>query len=87
MPVILADTFLAQPAPADDVTFRVNWVQAAALAVTLPFFAWVAPRVSYRWFDCLFLLIPIYGLIWAFRMIWRLVFLPYRDWPPRADEA
>jgi hypothetical protein len=51
-------------------------------------FAWLCPKVSYRWFDCLMLGIPIAGqLIWAPRILWRIAYLPYRDWQPRPDEA
>jgi hypothetical protein len=51
-------------------------------------FAWLCPKVSYRWFDCLMLAIPIVGqLMWAPRILWRIAYLPYRDWQPRPDEA
>jgi hypothetical protein len=54
----------------------------------LAVFAWLCPKVSYRWFDCLMLAIPIAGqLIWAPRILWRIAYLPYRDWRPRPDEA
>jgi hypothetical protein len=49
--------------------------------------ALVASRVSYRWFDAFLLLIPIVGLFYLWRFAWRLSFLPYRDWPPRPEEA
>jgi hypothetical protein len=49
--------------------------------------ALIARRVSYRWFDAFLLLIPLFGLIYMWRFAWRLSFLPYRDWPPRPDEA
>jgi hypothetical protein len=49
--------------------------------------ALVASRVSYRWRDGLLLLIPIVGLFYLGRFAWRLSFLPYRDWPPRRQEA
>jgi hypothetical protein len=47
----------------------------------------LASRVSYRWFDAFLLLIPIVGLVLLWRFAWRLSFLPYRDWPPRPEEA
>lgn len=47
----------------------------------------IAPRVSYRWFDCFLLLIPFAGLIVLWRFVWRLAYLPDRDWPPRPDET
>ena len=44
-------------------------------------------RVSYRPRDLLiFLFVPIYWLWVAARVASRLMFLPYRDWPPRPDE-
>jgi len=49
--------------------------------------ALIARRVSYRWFDAFLLVIPLFGLIYVWRFAWRLAFLPYRDWPPRPDEA
>ena len=55
--------------------------------VTLQIFAVLAPRVSYRWFDCLLVLVPIYSLFWAFKILWRVSYLPFRDWPPRPDEV
>jgi len=47
----------------------------------------VATRVSYRWFDGLTLLLPIYGIVWLFRIAWRVAYLPFRDWTPRPEEA
>lgn len=45
------------------------------------------PKVSYRRRDCLIFLIPVYGsFVFSFIIIWRLVYLPLRDWPPRPDE-
>ena len=44
-------------------------------------------RVSYRPRDLLiFLFVPIYWLWVVARVASRLMFLPYRDWPPRPDE-
>jgi hypothetical protein len=86
-PVTLADTLLGAPAPSDESGIALNWTQMTALVFQVPVFAFIATRVSYRWFDCFFLLIPIYGVVWAVRMLWRLSLLPYRDWPPRADEV
>ena len=33
------------------------------------------------------LLIPIVGIFYLWRFAWRLALLPYRDWPPRPNEA
>jgi hypothetical protein len=49
--------------------------------------ALAAGRVSYRWFDAFLVLIPIYGLFFLVKLAWRLALLPYRDWPPRPEEA
>ena len=32
-------------------------------------------------------MIPFYVFYWAFRIDWRFMYLPYRDKPPRSDEA
>jgi hypothetical protein len=48
--------------------------------------ALTAPRVSGRRVDAFFALIPIYNLYLPCRIAWRLAYLPYRDWAPRADE-
>jgi hypothetical protein len=31
--------------------------------------AFLAPKVGYRWFDCFFAAIPIYGLIFIFKIV------------------
>jgi hypothetical protein len=53
----------------------------------LAYFALLAVRVSYRWFDCFFLLIPFYGIVWAIKIAWRVVNLPRKDGPLREDEG
>lgn len=65
----------------------VPWGDYAGIAVQWPLLGWLASRVSYRWRDVLFMLIPFYGLYWLFMIAWRLAYLPYRDWLPRPDEA
>jgi len=53
----------------------------------LPYVAvWIAlvcvlPLVGYRRRDALSFLIPLYGLGFTFRVIWRLAALPHRDCP------
>jgi hypothetical protein len=47
----------------------------------------VAPLVSYRRRDAVAWLIPPLGLLLTARLVWRLTLLPYRDWPPRPEEA
>ena len=49
-------------------------------------YAWLARKVSYRWFDCLFAMIPFYGLFWMLRIMWRIAYLPFADWTPRSEE-
>ena len=55
-----------------------------ALAV-LGALAFLAPKVGYRWFDCFFAAIPIYGLFFIFRIANRVAFLPNRDWADRTN--
>lgn len=43
----------------------------------------LSPKVGYRWFDCFFALIPIYGIFFIFRIANRIAFLPNRDWTER----
>ena len=51
--------------------------------VLLGFLAFMAPKVGYRWFDCFFAAIPVYGLFFIFRIAHRLAFLPNKDWTER----
>jgi hypothetical protein len=50
-------------------------------------YAWLARKVSYRWFDVLFAMIPFYGFFWMLRIMWRIAYLPFADWTPRPEEA
>jgi hypothetical protein len=50
----------------------------------LGFLAFLAPKVGYRWFDCFFAAIPIYGLIFIFKIAHRVSYLPNRDWAERS---
>ena len=54
--------------------------------VLLGFLALTAPKVGYRWFDCFFAAIPIYGIFFIFRIAHRLAFLPERDWSERVSD-
>jgi hypothetical protein len=56
------------------------------LAVHLVVFAFLAPLVSYRWFDTFFLLVPIVSVVFWFRVVWRVTALPQRYWPARDSE-
>jgi hypothetical protein len=53
------------------------------LLVMLGFLGYLSPKVGYRGFDCFFALIPIYGIIYVFRIAYRVAFLPGRDWSER----
>lgn len=53
--------------------------------VILAFLGYMAPKVGYRWFDCLFAVIPLYGIFFVFRVAHRIAFLPNRDWPERLN--
>jgi uncharacterized protein YacL len=56
-----------------------------AVIVLLAFLAFLATKVGYRWFDCFFAAIPIYGIFFIFRIAHRIAFLPERDWSNRVD--
>jgi hypothetical protein len=53
------------------------------LLIALGAIAFLAPKVGYRWFDCFFLFIPIYGVFFLFRISYRVAHLPSRDWAER----
>ncbi len=55
--------------------------------VILGCLAILAPKVGYRWFDCFFAAIPIYGIVFVFRIAYRIAFLPEKDWSERAIQA
>jgi hypothetical protein len=51
--------------------------------VVLAFIGFMAPKVGYRWFDCLFAAIPIYGIFFIFRIANRIANLPEIEWLQR----
>ena len=53
--------------------------------VILGILGFLTPKVGYRWFDCFFAAIPIYGLFFIFRIANRIAFLPNRDWVVRVE--
>lgn len=55
-------------------------------ALLLAAHAVLATKVSYRWFDAFLLLVPIYGVVWSVKILYRVAALPRRDWPPRPGE-
>jgi hypothetical protein len=66
-------------------TGRIGLFLAAGLQLAIV--PGTASRVSYRPVDVLFMFIPFYNLYFQCRIAWRLAYLPYRDWEPRADEV
>ena len=53
--------------------------------VILTLLGFMAPKVGYRWFDCFFVLIPIYGIFFIFRVANRIANLPQTDWSQRTN--
>lgn len=51
-----------------------------SIIVILAILAFMAPKVGYRWFDCLFAAIPFYGIFFIFRIANRIANLPEIDW-------
>jgi hypothetical protein len=65
-------------------TGLITWLWVICLLVAYTF---AARKVSYRWFDTFFLLVPIYSIFWMIKIAYRLAFLPNKDWAPRPDEV
>ncbi len=57
------------------------------LLVLLTLLGFMSTKVGYRWFDCLFALIPFYGIFFLFRIAYRVANLPVRDWTERGTSA
>ena len=57
------------------------------VVVILAILGFLAPKVGYRWFDCFFAAIPIYGLFFIFRIAHRIAFLPNKDWAEKIESA
>ena len=72
----LVDLFVASNSP--------DYQGGVTVLVLLGLLAIFAPKVGYRWFDCFFAAIPIYGIFFIFRIANRLALLPERDWAERA---
>ena len=51
--------------------------------VILGILAITAPKVGYRWFDCFFAIIPLYGIFFIFKIAHRVAILPKVDWTIR----
>ncbi len=58
-----------------------------SFVVILGCLAILAPKVGYRWFDCFFAAIPIYGIVFIFRVAYRIAHLPEKDWSERVIQA
>jgi len=56
-----------------------------SVVVILACLGFLAPKVGYRWFDCFFALIPFYGIIFIFRIAYRIANLPNVDWSARVN--
>ncbi len=53
--------------------------------VILGILAITAPKVGYRWFDCFFAVIPLYGIFFIFKIAHRVAVLPKVDWELRTN--
>ena len=53
--------------------------------VILAILGFMAPKVGYRWFDCFFAVIPLYGIFFIFRIAHRIAFLPEIGWSQRTN--
>ena len=69
---IIADVIMASSSP--------EYQGGITVVVIIGILAFLAPKVGYRWFDCFFAAIPIYGIFFIFRIANRIVFLPNKDW-------
>lgn len=65
------------------VTGSADYEGGMSLLVILVTLGIVGPKVGYRWFDCFFAMIPIYGIFFIFRLAYRLANLPNVDWKLR----
>ena len=57
-----------------------------SVILILAILGFLAPKVGYRWFDCFFAAIPIYGIYFIFKIAHRVAGLPSRDWATNAAE-
>ena len=55
------------------------------IIVILGLLAFLSPKVGYRWFDCFFAAIPLYGIFFIFRIANRIAVLPEVDWSLRTN--
>jgi hypothetical protein len=50
-------------------------------------YAFLATRVSLPWYYAGWFLVPIIGIYAAWKVSWRVAYLPWRDWELRSGEA
>ena len=55
------------------------------ILVILAILGFMASKVGYRWFDCFFAAIPLYGIFFIFRIANRIAFLPEISWSQRTN--
>ncbi len=60
-----------------------NYEGGISVVLILSLLAFMAPKVGYRWFDCFFATIPVYGIFFIFRICHRIANLPEIDWSQR----
>jgi len=60
--------------------------QEIGFLISAGLIAWLAPMVSYRRRDWLFLFVPVWDLVVLYRIGSRLARVEARDWPQRPDE-
>jgi hypothetical protein len=77
-------TDAARDAAIGNASDAITWVWVICVLVG---YAFAAPKVSYRWFDTFFLLVPIYSIFWLIKIAYRVAYLPHKDWEPRPDEV
>jgi hypothetical protein len=83
--------FVTFAAPMGSPLFKLAWHgyhygQPLSAVPSVLLISLLAPLVSYRRRDGLFLLVPLWGLVVAWRIGARLTRLSDRDWPLRPDE-
>jgi hypothetical protein len=57
-----------------------------AIFSLIPIFGYLATKVGYRRKDGLFVLIPMYNIIWIMRISYRIANLPNRGWRERETD-
>lgn len=65
------------------VTGSADYEGGMSLLVILVSLGIAGSKVGYRWFDCFFAMIPIYGIFFIFRIAYRLANMPTVDWKLR----